>query len=434
MERQDDMPGEEDRFDTIVIGAGPAGSACAYTLAKAGRNVLMIERGDDAGSKNVTGGRLYTYALDLLEPGWSAEAPMERKIVREQIMLLDKQSALTLDYADRGFADPVPQSYSILRKRFDPWLADKAEGAGVTTAYGILVDDVIVKEGRVAGVVAGEDEIFADVVVAADGVNALIAQKAGLRGEIVPSSVGIGVKEIIALPVDVLENRFLVGPHEGAARVFLGSTAGLPGGGFLYTNEDTISLGMVVNPEELGRQSRPIHDLFQDMKMHPSIYPLIADGMSMEYGAHLVPEGGLRSVPQKLYRDGLLLVGDAAGYAVNAGIILRGMDLAIVSGIAAARAVLCAVKPSDAGPEYLKQLDELKLTATMKHFAGWPDLLTIPRLFSAYPLIANDIMRFLFTVDHSVPAKIPKAVREILEKHASWSGLLADAWKGFRAL
>jgi electron transfer flavoprotein-quinone oxidoreductase len=93
----------EDKFDAIIIGAGPAGSACAYTLAKEGRSVLMIERGDTPGSKNVTGGRLYTYALELLEPGLFSEAALERKVTHEQIMMLSGDRSVSIDYHNPAY-------------------------------------------------------------------------------------------------------------------------------------------------------------------------------------------------------------------------------------------------------------------------------------------------------------------------------------------
>lgn len=429
---------EEERFDAIVIGAGLSGATCAYTLAKAGKSVLLIERGTSAGSKNVTGGRMYTYSLDLVEPGLMEEAVsrgvLERKVVREQIVLLDEQSAMTCDYYDQEFVDPVAQSYTVLRARFDEWLAGKAEEEGVMTACGILVENVIEKDGRIVGVVSGEDEIYGDVVVAADGVNSFIGQKAGLSEDITAHSVGVGVKEVIKIPKDLLENRFHVGPDEGVAQVILGATKGISGGGFLYTNQDSISLGLVLNPEFLGKQQHRIHDIFQDMKMHPAIYPLIAEGITAEYGAHLVPEAGWRAVPRRLYRDGLLLVGDAAGFVINAGIILRGMDLAITSGLAAARAILEAENAGKVGPAYLKHLNKLNLIAGMKHFAGWPDILAISRMFTVYPKMANEVMRFLFTVKQDVPKKIPKAIWEIAKRHVSLGDLLSDGWKGFRSI
>ncbi|SDF02440.1 FAD-dependent oxidoreductase [Sporomusa acidovorans] len=282
----------EERFDAIIIGAGPAGSACAYVLAKAGKSVLLVERGDTAGSKNVTGGRVYTYALEMVEPGLFAQAPLERKVVREQIMMLSSTSGITIDYVNYEFGENVPQSYTVLRAPFDEWFAGQAEAQGAMFTAGILVDELIEADGKIVGIKAGGDEMYADVVIAADGVNSFIAQKAGLLSDIAAHTVGVGAKEIIQLPPDVIQNRFNLGEEEGVARVALGASAGVTGGGFFYTNKDSISLGLVLNPEELARSGKKIHDLLQEYKLHPAIYPLIKDGTTIEYGAHLVPELG----------------------------------------------------------------------------------------------------------------------------------------------
>lgn len=426
--------GEEEKFDAIIVGAGPAGAACAYILAKEGKSVLVIERGTSVGSKNLTGGRLYTYALELVEAGLHAEAPLERKVVREQIMMLGKNGALTIDYLDYIFKEELPQSYSILRAPFDEWFAGKAEGQGAMLAAGILVEDLIIRDNKVIGVKAGEDELYADVVIAADGINAFMAQKAGLRSDLTSHAVGVGVKEVIELPAEVIQNRFNLGADEGTARMIIGCTEGIQGGGFLYTNKDSISLGIVFSPAEAAKQGKSIHEIHQDFKMHPAIYPLIGDGNTVEYGAHLVPESGWRGVPQKLYRDGFLVTGDAAGFCINTGTILRGIDLAIVSGVAAARAVLEAKDTASVGPLYIDELEKLSLIPTMKLFAGWPDIVSLPRMAQTYPLLANDIMKFMFTVDGSMPEKMPKAMRAIVKRHVSIGQLLSDGWKGVTSI
>ncbi|MDD4600721.1 putative thiazole biosynthetic enzyme [bioreactor metagenome] len=422
--------GEEEKFDAIIIGAGPAGTACAYILAREGKSVLVIERGISAGSKNLTGGRLYTYALELVEPGLHAEAPLERKVVREQIMMLGANGALTIDYLDYDFKQEVPQSYSILRAPFDEWFAAKAEEQGAMVAPGILVEDLIIRDNKVVGVKAGEDEMYADVVIAADGINSFMAQKAGLRSDLTGHMVGVGVKEVIELPPDVIQNRFNLATDEGTARMIIGCTEGIQGGGFLYTNKDSVSLGIVFSPEAAAKQGKSIHEIHQNFKMHPAIYPLIGDGNTVEYGAHLVPESGWRDVPPKLYRDGFLVTGDAAGFCINTGTILRGIDLAIVSGVAAARAVMKAADSTAVGPAYVKELEQLGLIPTMKMFAGWPDIVAIPRMAETYPRLANEVLRFMFTVDGHVPEKMPKAMRAIVKRHVSMSQLISDGWKG----
>jgi electron transfer flavoprotein-quinone oxidoreductase len=426
--------GEEERFDAIIVGAGPAGAACAYVLAKAGKSVLLIERGMSAGAKNVTGGRLYTYSLEMVEPGLYSRAPLQRKVVHEQIMMLGEKSAVTIDYADCEFGENVPQSYTVLRAPFDEWFAAEAESKGAMVATGILVDGLIEDNGKIVGVKAGEDDMYADIVIAADGVNSLIGQKAGLFGDIKGHAVGVGVKETIELPDDLIEARFNLTGDEGAARVALGCTEGTSGGMFLYTNKGSISLGIIFNPEQAAARGKKIHEMMQDLKLHPAIYPLIAGGTTVEYSAHLVPELGWSGVPQKLFREGLVVTGDAAGFGINIGTVIRGIDLAIVSGLAAANAVIAAGNPAEVGPLYMQELEKLALTPGMKLFAGWHNILTIPRMFSQYPALANDAMKFMFTVDGKVPEKMTKAMLGITRKHVSFGELLADGWKGFRSI
>jgi len=301
-------------------------------------------------------------------------------------------------------------------------------------ACGIRVDELLEENGKIVGIKAGEDEMYADVVIAADGVNSFIGQKAGLFGDIKAHAVGVGVKEIIELPDELIEARFNLAGDEGAARVALGCTEGITGGMFLYTNKGSISLGVVFNPEQAGRQGKRIHEMMQDLKMHPAIWPLIEGGTTVEYAAHLVPELGYSGMPQKLYRDGLVVVGDAAGLGINTGAIIRGIDLAIVSGLAAAKAVVKAANPAEVGPLYMKELEELKLLPQMKLFAGWHNILDIPRMPSTYPLMANEVMKFLFTVNGQVPERLTKAMYRIVTKHASIGELMFDGWRGFRSI
>lgn len=424
----------DEKFDAIVIGAGPAGAACAYVLARQGKSVLLVERGVTAGSKNVTGGRIYTYALEIVEPGLYTRAPLQRKVVREQIMMLGANSAVTIDYADFGLGEDIPQSYTVLRAPFDEWFASEAEAQGAMLATGILVDELLAEDGKIVGIKAGEDELYANVVIAADGVNSLIGQKAGLRGDIAPQAVGVGIKEIIELPDEIIAERFNLTGDEGAARLALGCTEGTSGGMFLYTNKGSISLGIVFNPEGAARRGKKIQEILQELKMHPAIQPLIEGGTTVEYGAHLVPEIGLSGMPAKLYRDGLVMVGDAAGFGINTGMIIRGIDLAIVSGVAAANAVIHAQNTAAVGPLYMQELEKLSLLPSMKLFAGWHHILEMPRLFSEYPALANDVMKYLFTVDGRVPVRMDKAILQIVKRHVTFGQLLADGWKGYRAL
>jgi len=424
----------EDKFDAIVVGAGPAGSACAYVLAKQGKSVLLLERGNTAGSKNVSGGRLYTYALELLEPDMYKRAPLQRKIVREQIMLLNERGATTIDYFNPAFGEMVPQSYSVVRAELDDWFAGEAESHGATVASGVLVDDLIEEKGKIVGIRSGTDEMRADTVVAADGVNSQLGQKAGLFSDVKANAVGLGVKETIELPDTLISARFGVKDDEGAARVAIGCTDGISGGAFLYTNKGSISIGIVFNLVQAAKQQRDVQEIFQDFKTHPAIQPLIEGGTSVEYGAHLVPELGYHGIPQRLHREGFMVVGDAAQFGINTGLIIRGMDLAIVSGLAAARAILKSTNPSETGELYIKQLEELLVIANERAYQNFHNIFELSRIFSGYPKLANDAMKFMFTVDGKVPKPMVKGLMEAVKKHASFGQMAADGWKAYRSL
>ncbi len=380
------------------------------------------------------GGRLYTYALELVEPGLFERAPLQRKIIREQIMLLNERSATTVDYFDPSLGEEVPQSYSVVRSALDEWFAGEAEAQGATLASGVVVDGLIEEGGKIVGIRTGEDEMRADIVVAADGVNSLLGQKAGLFPDAKATAVGLGVKETIELPDALISARFGVKDDQGAARVAIGCTEGISGGGFLYTNKGSISLGIVFNPEQVGRQQRHVQDIFQDFKMHPAINALIDGGTSIEYGAHLVPEIGYHGIPKQLSREGFVVVGDAAQLGINTGLIIRGMDLAIVSGLAAAKAILQAKQSADVGAAYRRQLEELLLIANQQAYQNFHGIFEIPRIFREYPNLANDAMRFLFRVDGKTPKPMLKGLLETVKRNVSFGRLAADGWKVYRHL
>jgi electron transfer flavoprotein-quinone oxidoreductase len=424
----------DDKFDAIVVGAGPAGCACAYVLAREGKSVLLVERGDSAGSKNVSGGRLYTYALEMIEPGMYQRAPLQRKIVREQIMLLGDRTATTIDYFDPSFGENVPQSYSVVRAQLDEWFAGEAEAKGAMLATGVVVDGVLEENGTIVGIRAGGEEMRSDVVVAADGINSLIARSAGLFSDVEGHAVGVGVKETIELPDSVISSRFAVKDDEGAARVAIGCTDGISGGAFLYTNRGSVSLGIVFNPEQAAKQSRHIQEILQDFKMHPAIQALIEGGTTVEYGAHLVPEIGYRGIPETLHREGLVVIGDAARFGINTGLIIRGMDLAIVSGLAAAQAILGASGVETVGPLYMQKLEELMLLGEERAYKNFHQIFEIPHVFREVPKLANEAMQFLFTVDGKIPTPMVHGLVNVVRQNLTLGQILVDGWKAYRSL
>ena len=427
----------EDAFDAIIVGAGPAGAVAAYILAKAGAEVLVIERGNYAGSKNLTGGRLYAHSLEKIMPGFAQRAPVERKITKERVSFLTEESAMTLDYQAPATDRPVQESYSVLRGKFDQWLMAQAEEAGAQFISGIRVDNVVTNNGKVTGVEADGDVLEARVVILADGVNSILAEKLGmLSPRVQPGSVAVGVKELIELPKGQLEDRFNLQGNEGAAWLFAGSPSnGLMGGGFLYTNESTISLGLVCGLHDIGTSSKSVAQMLEDFKQHPIVKPLIAGGKMVEYGAHVVPEAGINMLP-KITGNGVLIAGDAAGLCLNLGFTIRGMDMAKASGEAAANAVLAAKERNDFSQQGLSTYQTLLEDGMMKDFKLYkklPAFMENPRMFNQYPKMMTGIMADMFTVDGTPAQPMRKKIIK-RAKEVGYLNLIKDGMKGAGAI
>ncbi|ETS99480.1 FAD-dependent oxidoreductase FixC [Providencia sp. PROV188] len=426
----------DDIFDAIIVGAGLAGSVAALVLAREGAQVLLIERGNYAGGKNVTGGRMYAHSLERIIPGFTKEAPIERMITHEKLSFMTETGAMTVDYQNGDPQKPEETSWSILRGKLDPWLAEQAENAGAQCITGIRVDKLVERDGKVVGVEADGDVLEAKVVILADGVNSLLAEQLGMTKRVSAEHVAVGVKELIELPKDVLQNRFNLQGNEGVAWLFAGSpTDGLMGGGFLYTNEDTISLGLVCGLHHIKDAKKSVPQMLEDFKQHPAVAPLIEGGKMIEYAAHVVPEAGLK-MQSELVRDGVLVAGDAAGMCMNLGFTIRGMDLAVASGEAAAQAVLSAMKKEDFSKqglsEYLTLLEQGPLR-DMKAYQRMPEFLDNPRMFTAYPEMALGIAKKLFTISDEAPVPLRKTMLQHAKK-VGFMNLIKDGIKGVRAI
>lgn len=426
----------EDIFDAIIVGAGLAGSVAALVLAREGAQVLVIERGNSAGAKNVTGGRLYAHSLEHIIPGFADSAPVERLITHEKLAFMTEKSAMTMDYCNGDETSPSQRSYSVLRSKFDAWLMEQAEEAGAQLITGIRVDNLVQRDGKVVGVEADGDVIEAKTVILADGVNSILAEKLGMAKRVKPTDVAVGVKELIELPKSVIEDRFQLQGNQGAACLFAGSpTDGLMGGGFLYTNENTLSLGLVCGLHHLHDAKKSVPQMLEDFKQHPAVAPLIAGGKLVEYSAHVVPEAGINMLPE-LVGDGVLIAGDAAGMCMNLGFTIRGMDLAIAAGEAAAKTVLSAMKSDDFSKqklaEYRQHLESGPLR-DMRMYQKLPAFLDNPRMFSGYPELAVGVARDLFTIDGSAPELMRKKILRHGKK-VGFINLIKDGMKGVTVL
>ncbi len=428
-----------EKVDVIIVGGGLAGLSCAYELADSGMAVIVLERGDFSGSKNVTGGRIYLSPLRNYLPDLWKEAPLERHVTKEILTLMGETNSTTFElYSERFNQKPYP-SYTILRAKFDRWFSDLLSEKGVFVIPQKNVDDIIKDGEKVIGVKAGDEEIGADCVVAADGILSFLPEKAGLRQPFKPQHFALGFKEVIQLPPQTIEDRFRLGEGEGAAQLFVGSlTKGMMGGGFLYTNQESLSLGIVVGLGSLNlREPREeVYKLLDHFKERPEIKNLIKGGNIIEYSAHLISEGGIHIKP-KVYTNGMLVVGDAAGLGLNMLVTVRGMEYAMASGVLAGRTIKGAKEKNDFSASslsyYEKLLNESFIMKEMGIFKNSLSVLENERLFSKYPQAISDLFEKIMWVDENPKESLYKTVSQGLKESFLNLDTLKD-WLKFRKI
>jgi electron transfer flavoprotein-quinone oxidoreductase len=408
------MPEEEDKLDAIVVGAGPAGTAAAITMAKAGLQVALIERGARPGGKNVMGGILYAHYLEeIVGPGWRDEAELERPIIEEQRWMMTPDAAIRLLGYKNLRNREHPHSYSVLRAKFDAWFAGKAEEAGAFLIPETVVEELIVRDGRVVGVRTGrEGDLFADVVVVCEGVGlgSRLLEKAGLKKPLAADQVAVAFKEIISLDPSLIESRFNCEKGEGATVECYGdATRGLSGFMFIYTNRETLSVGggallSELADTRLSREQlaeRTPNAILNHFKAHPAIRPLIEGGETVEFSAKMIPEGGARAIP-KVHGPGYLVCGDAA--MLSNPVHREGSNLAMESGRLAGEAVIRCKEKGDfsarALGEYRLRLDRSWIMSDMRKYDGAVPLLEHnPQLMGRYPLLLDRALDEFFRVD-----------------------------------
>ena len=351
--------------DCIVVGAGPAGSAAALQMARDGLDVVLIERGNRPGEKNVMSGVLVTDKLVELVPDFAERAPLQRSIVSGYTRyFLTEYGVLSWpslrDYRPGQSLRPY---YTVFRSEFDAWFAQQAVDAGAELFTATLVEDLLREGGQVVGVHTRRGNLRARVVVGADGVNSTVAEKSDLRTQPDPTEVSLIIRQILDLPAEVIEDRFVLAPGEGILSVFEGLVTG-PNGGKgiyyteLYTNCDSLSLTSETPLDVLTKTGVPNHEVLAAREQHPHIARLIRGATLREYQAHLIPWGGVSDLGC-LYGDGVLLAGDAGKFTSKEGV---GSWPSMASGVAAARTVNHACEKADFSratlAAYLNFLDE----------------------------------------------------------------------------
>ncbi|MPR11128.1 FAD-dependent monooxygenase [Microvirga tunisiensis] len=423
-----------EKFDAIVIGAGMSGNAAAYTMASRGMKVLQLERGEYPGSKNVQGAIMYADMLEKIIPDFREDAPLERHPVEQRFWMMDNTSHTGMHYRSGDFNEAKPNRYTIIRAQFDKWFSRKVREAGATVLCETTVTELAHDtRGKVIGVRTDRvgDIIFADVVVLAEGVSGLLGTRAGLREMPKPETVALAVKEMHFLPEEVIGERFGLKGNEGCVIEAAGTISrGMTGLAFLYTNRESISLGIGCLVSDFASTMESPYTLLEAFKRHPSVRPLIAGSEVKEYAAHLIPEGGYKAIPQ-LFGDGWLVVGDAA--QLNNAVHREGSNLAMTSGRIAGEAIFHV--NSRRGPMtkenlalYKTMLDNSFVVKDLKKYKDMPALLHTNscNFFMTYPQLISQAAQNFLRVDGTPKIEMEKATTAAFIKARSRWGMVSD--------
>lgn len=441
-----ETPDYDNEFDAVVVGAGLAGSAAALTMANQDLDVLVLERGQSPGTKNVFGGVLYTPTVrELVDID---DAPLERYVAEKRYGMLTEtdETAVTMRPGE-WLAEPHNDSYTVLRGSFDEWFAEQAVEAGATLLTETTVTGLVrepgggAAEGRVVGVETDRPDgtIRAPVVVVAEGANSLVSEGAGLRDHHDREDVAVAAKEVLKFDRDTIEQRFRLNGDQGVAYNYFGEGAvgDAVGGGFIYTNKRTVSVGVAYSIEDAVASDQNPEETLNDFKQHPAVAPLVRGGRTVEYSAHAIPEGGIDAVPD-LVSDGALLAGDAAGLVLNNGVHLEGTNMAVESGYQAGRAVGAAVDGDDGSVDdralatYPEELADSFVVQNLQHYDFFQELAVEDRefLFSELPRALADAETEYFAVDRDPKEAHAEAAKDrLLDAAGGYVGAAKRAWK-----
>src|SRR5919204_1275045 len=283
-----------ERYDVAIIGGGSAGLAALKQLSNLDKQAILIEAGKQVGTKNISGGILYskmpkhgkTHNVEDVYPEFLQDAPVERRITQYMLHATSQNRVFTMNLT-AAHEYQANFGYSVLLNRLNGWFAKQAgesaerQGGGIVSGVHVLSlqwqDEKIVIE-------TDELEPFeAKAVIAADGVNSEVAEMTGARAKFTPEQLYQGVKVIVKLPEEIIEQRFGIEPNEGAAHLFAGDiTLNHIGGGFLYTNHDTLSVGAVYHFDSLiDRPSEP-SALVNALLKNPLVAEFVKDEVAVK--------------------------------------------------------------------------------------------------------------------------------------------------------
>ncbi|HZY70111.1 MAG TPA: FAD-binding protein [Thermoplasmata archaeon] len=400
------------------MGAGMAGCSAAIRLAQGGANTLLVERGAEAGAKNLSGGVLWGHDLERILPGWWRSMPVERHVVRKRFGILGPGSSVAVEFEDPAWRTEPFVAHTVLRARTDAWLAQQAEKAGATVVTSVPVERLAWEGTRVRGIVQDGAPMTAPVTILCDGANSRLSLGTPIRpaSALDGHATELGIKEVFRLDAHAIEERFHLHDGEGHAEEWVVGTMppGVMGGGFLYTNRDTISVGLIVNLASVYEQRVRSHDLMEQFKLHPTIAARLDGAELVEYGAKLI-SSGWASRPAAFHGDGWMIAGDAAGFVFSNGLVIQGMNYAVRTGIEAAEAALAARSANDHSEarlrDYDRRLERSHVLGDFRDFAGLDRVKWNPRFYGVYPKFATALFHELMS-EHGGPKRsVRSAVR-----------------------
>jgi len=235
-----------DRYDRIVVGAGPAGSSAALDVARENVSVLLLERGKVPGCKKLFAGTIHRAPTDEIIPAFWQDAPVERPVVHDELWLLDNTSAVKIGFTGLNYGVPPYNKFTVLRYKWDHWLAQQAVNEGAHLVTGAVVRNLLQEpEGllkkRIVGVELDNGEkVYSHLVILAEGCSAHLTGQAGLRKPITPKHLSHQVFELFYLPSGKIEERFNLERGQGAVIGMIGFPNSVTvGKGGLWRQKDT---------------------------------------------------------------------------------------------------------------------------------------------------------------------------------------------------